>query len=119
MSVFGMAGVRTFADMSEGAGKRSTQKTGVEHELEVLRGNLAKALMINEALWELMREKLGVSQDEFFKKLYEIDMRDGKLDGQNQARIVQCPSCKRNNAGRHAACIYCGTVLNESVFRMK
>lgn len=81
--------------------------------------NLGKTLMICEALWELLRDKTKLTQDDLYKKLYEIDMRDGTLDGQNQVRVRDCPSCRRPVSGRHGHCLYCGHVLDESVFRME
>lgn len=87
-------------------------------KVRILEENLAKALMINEALWELIRDRLGLTEDDLNNKLYEIDMRDGKLDGKNQRPISECPNCQRRVSSRHAACIYCGTVIDDSVFRM-
>lgn len=81
--------------------------------------NLGKTLMICEALWELLREKTKLTQEDLYQKLYEIDMRDGVLDGQNQTKVRDCPSCHRPVSGRHGACLYCGQVIDESVFRME
>ena len=81
--------------------------------------NLGKTLMICEALWELLRDKTKLTQDDLYKKLYEIDMRDGALDGQNQFKVRDCPSCHRPVSGRHGTCLYCGHVLDESVFRVE
>ena len=33
------------------------------------------------AMWELLSEKLGVTEQELLAKIEEIDLRDGKLDG--------------------------------------
>ncbi len=88
-------------------------------QVQRLEMNLAKTMMICEALWELLREKTGLTQEDLYKKLYEIDMRDGVLDGQNQAKVRDCPSCHRPVSGRHGACLYCGHILDESVFRME
>ena len=87
-------------------------------QIQRLEMNLGKALMICEALWELLRDKAKLTQDDLYKKLYEIDMRDGALDGQNQPKVRDCPACHRPVSGRHAACLYCGHVLDESVFKM-
>ncbi len=87
-------------------------------KIEFLEANLAKALLINEALWELIRDKLSVTQEEFYQKLYEIDLRDGDLDGKNQRQVIECPQCKRKVSPLHSACLYCGAVIDNSVFRM-
>jgi hypothetical protein len=87
--------------------------------LKFFETNLTKALLINEALWEILRDKLRLTEQDLFNKLYEVDMRDGTLDGKNQrSSPSKCPQCGRTVSARHAACIYCGTVIDQSVFRM-
>ena len=90
-----------------------------EQRIKLLEANLAKALMISEALWELLAEKAGLTEDDLHKKLYEVDMRDGVLDGKNQRQATECPACNRTVSSRHAACLYCGQVIDTSVFNME
>jgi hypothetical protein len=84
----------------------------------MLEANLAKALMISESLWELLAEKTGLTEDDLYNKIYEVDMRDGVLDGKNQRSITDCPSCGRRVSGRHSACLYCGQIIDESIFNL-
>lgn len=93
--------------------------SGLSGYVQRLEMNAAKALMICEALWELLREKTNLTEEDLYKKLYEIDMRDGVLDGQNQPKVRECPKCHRRVSGRHAACLYCGQMIDESVFRLE
>jgi hypothetical protein len=87
-----------------------------EQRIKLLEANLAKGLMICETLWELLVEKTGLTQDDLINKLNEVDMRDGVLDGKNQRGIAECAACGRKVSGRHAACLYCGEVIDGSVF---
>jgi hypothetical protein len=89
-----------------------------EMHLRFLEENVAKALLIHEALWELMRDKLQLTEQQLFDKLYEIDMRDGIIDGKNQRSVVECPKCKRKVAPKHATCLYCGQIIDNSVFQL-
>jgi ribosomal protein L32 len=93
--------------------------SGAPGYVQRLEMNIAKSLLICEALWELLREKTNLTEEDLYKKLYEIDMRDGALDGQNQPKMRECPNCHRPVSGRHAACLYCGHVLDGSVFRLE
>ncbi len=86
--------------------------------VKVLEANLAKALMICETLWELLRDEHGWNEETLHKKLYEVDMRDGVLDGKNQRKAVECPDCGHTVSARHPACIYCGRVIDTSVFSL-
>ncbi len=89
-----------------------------ERRVRVIEANLAKTLMICETLWELLRDEHGWSDQNLHKKLYEVDMRDGVLDGKNQRKAVVCPDCGHKVSPRHPACIYCGRVIDTSVFTL-
>jgi len=90
----------------------------LQSQIIMLENNLAKALMINEALWEILRDRLNLTEDDLNSKLYDVDMRDGKLDGKNQRSATKCPQCQRTVSSRHAACLYCGHIMDQSVFSM-
>ena len=98
------------------ASRASSQAQSVGRHLKELEANLAKTLMICEALWEILRDEHGYKLDDLHSKLYEIDMRDGVLDGKNKRKPTNCPNCNRTVSPRHPACIYCGQVIDNSVF---
>jgi hypothetical protein len=100
------------------ASRAKSKSRVTTQRIKALEANLAKTLMICESLWELLQEKTGLTLEEFHKKLYEVDMRDGVLDGKNQRKASQCPNCQHMVSPRHPACIYCGRVMDESVFSM-
>jgi|GEM_PF-459999 len=105
------------------AGNKAAATAGkvseIQRTLRMLQENLAKALMINEALWELIKEKHNLSDNDLNEKLYMVDMRDGQLDGKNQrTSAAKCHQCHRMVSHRHAACIYCGTVIDDSIFSL-
>lgn len=83
-----------------------------------LEANLSRTFLICEALWELLRDRAKFTDEDLNNKLYEIDMRDGQLDGKNQRQVVECPKCNRKVSPRHQACIYCGEIIDDSVFTM-
>ncbi len=97
-----------------GSGGGSAQRA--ERQVRLLEANLAKTMMICEALWEILADEHGWTIEHLHKKLYEVDMRDGVLDGKNQRSIVKCPNCGRTVSGRHPACLYCGQIIDNSVF---
>lgn len=123
MGLFGMAHAAAQESMSvsmasKDASRASSRAAQAAQSVRVLEANLAKTLMICEALWELLSQQTGLTIEELHKKLYEIDMRDGTLDGKNVRKAVECPQCGRTVAGRHSACIYCGQIIDDSVFRL-
>ena len=101
---------------SGSAAEAKSKAASVQRQVRVLEANLAKTLMITDALWEILRDKCGLTIEDLHEKLYEVDMRDGVLDGKNQRKITKCPKCGRTVSPRHPACIYCGQVIDNSVF---
>jgi hypothetical protein len=108
------------ASAAAGDAARAKGKAGkVERQVRVLEANLAKSMMINEALWEFIRDQHGLTEKDLHEKLYEVDMRDGVLDGKHQRKAVKCPNCSHTVSPRHPACIYCGQVIDDSVFTIQ
>jgi hypothetical protein len=115
---YGAYGSAAHMAMHDSAAAKSKASQAAER-VRVLEANLAKVLMINEAMWEILRDKLNLTDEELNQKLYEIDMRDGVLDGKNQRSVTVCPSCQRKVSPRHPACIYCGQIIQDSVFHIR
>ena len=40
-----------------------------------------RALLVCEALWTILRDKLGVTEEELVDRVNQVDLSDGKLDG--------------------------------------
>ena len=63
------------------------------------------------AMWELLRQRTGVTDQQLLEVIQEVDLRDGVLDGQRKASPLTCPSCGRRNNRRHRTCMYCESPL--------
>lgn len=73
-----------------------------------LQAQVDKLLLVNMALWSLLCEKTGLTNEELRQRIEKIDLADGKLDGKVQQTAKTCPQCKRVIGVRHNRCIYCG-----------
>jgi len=65
-------------------------------------------LLINMAMWSILEQKLGVTEEELSQRITDIDLRDGKLDGRVGTSAQECPTCGRVMSVRHQRCMYCG-----------
>ena len=123
MGVFGMHGASNISSNLQGSGGSSARAQSKvrsdESKVKHLEATVAKLLMINEALWEIVRDKFGMSDEDLNDKIYEVDMRDGAADGKNQRKASKCPNCNHMVSSRHTACLYCGHVMDTSVFTME
>ncbi len=91
---------------SEAGGKanRATSET------MQLRREVNRLLMINEALWEIIRDREGLKDEDLIKKIDEIDLRDGVLNGRRAKQApADCDNCGRTLPKRQPVCINCGT----------
>ena len=75
-----------------------------------------KALLICEALWTLMRDRYGMTDEHLVAQVQEIDMTDGFLDGRVRRPPVDCPACNRRTTQRYLKCMYCGTEVGGTAF---
>jgi hypothetical protein len=76
-----------------------------------MQADVEKLLMITEALWSMLKQEHGYSDDDLIARIHEIDLRDGKLDGKVARDEVkpECPQCGRVLIGKRPVCLYCGT----------
>jgi hypothetical protein len=85
-------------------------------EVSDLKGKCDKALLVCEALWSFINERLGVTEDELIDRIKEIDLSDGKMDGKARRTVMECPHCNRTISMRYQRCIYCGEVVEHDPF---
>ena len=80
-----------------------------------LRWQVNKLTLINMAMFELLQQRFGVTEEELVAKMTEIDMRDGHVDGHAPASgPVACEACGKTYSKRHNHCLYCGHVNGHS-----
>lgn len=71
--------------------------------------------IVNQALWELARGALGITDAQLEEKIKEIDLRDGIEDGQITEVPLRCPACGRVSSSRYWKCLYCGMEFEKQV----
>lgn len=88
------------------AARAANESTSSTRQLE---REVNRLLMITEALWEIIQEREGLSDEHLVAKIDEIDFRDGALDGRlAKTPPTKCSACNRTLPKRQPVCIYCG-----------
>lgn len=86
-------------------------------QIDALRYDTERVLMITEALWELLKQKHGYTDEQLLEQVRRVDGQDGRLDGRvERSQPTQCRTCGRNLSRRRPTCIYCGAVSDRDVF---
>jgi hypothetical protein len=90
------------------AKQQAAQYSDRVRSLEVQVSRMALAC---QALWELLRERSGMSEQELLAKMNEVDLRDGSLDSRMTPVLTKCPACGKPSNSKHSSCMYCGAVI--------
>ena len=86
-------------------------------EIYVLKQNVERLLLITEALWTFIKENHPYEDEELFKEMINIDMKDGKLDGKvSPEGPKKCPHCDHILLRRKPFCVYCGKTVIRDAF---
>ena len=93
----------------QSAAEAGSKANRAANETMQLRREVNRLLMITEALWEIVRDREGLTDDDLVRRINEIDLRDGALDGRKStAPPADCGECGRTLPKRQPVCIYCG-----------
>jgi hypothetical protein len=84
---------------------------------ELLKHDIDRLLLITEALWTLMKQEHGYTDDKLVQLIQNIDQRKTSISGSAvKDPPLPCPSCGRPNTATRAVCMYCGSRLATKPF---
>ena len=83
----------------------------VERELRYAQERVDKLLLVCTALWELLKERTDLTEEDLLEKVVQIDAQDGEVDGEVTRRPRPCVKCGRPMSPSHSRCLYCGAVV--------
>ena len=112
----GVAGGRI--DPGASARLRTSESLALEarEDIKELRHQVERLTLLNQAMWELIREKARLTDADLEQMAHEIDLRDGQADGKMGASAVACPTCHRVSNAKHYKCLYCGELFEKPIF---
>jgi ribosomal protein S27AE len=89
----------------------------VSSSVEVLEDRLEKLSLVSLAMWSLIQEKTGLTEQDLMDRVKAIDLADGIEDGKVTQTVSKCVKCGRTMSPRHRKCLYCGAAeLRTSAF---
>ena len=99
---------RQIANAQADAGRAIDGVINLKDEISFLNKRISKMSLINAALWELLRDKAGLTDEDLKGKILEIDARDGNIDGKMGSQKRSCNKCNKVLQPKHDKCLYCG-----------
>jgi hypothetical protein len=125
MSAFSIAGVAASAQAisaanAERIGTVSAKTSDALLKAQNLQADVERLFMISQALWDILKEHHGYTDEDLLARVQAIDLQDGKLDGKApKPPPAVCPSCNRLALRRQSVpqCLYCGASITLSPFQ--
>ena len=102
----------SFADHAADVGQRAHRAASqVQTKNEEIEFDIGKLFLITHALWTILQEEHGYTDEKLVQRVAELDLLDGKLDGRlvKNPKRTDCPKCGRKMPARRNTCMYCGT----------
>jgi rRNA maturation endonuclease Nob1 len=65
-------------------------------------------------MWELIRERTALSEEDLERKMLEVDMRDGRADGKIDLQILTCDACGQKTNSKRSVCVMCGAPVKRA-----
>lgn len=87
----------------------SLRKTNLD--LNDVARQVRKMALVNQALYELLKERTGISDEDLRIRIREIDLRDGTADGKLVASPLRCPKCQSAVTVGALSCPTCGATV--------
>lgn len=102
-------------DGSAEVARSQAEKTALS--VEGLKRDVERLFMVAEAIWTFLKEQHDYTDDDLARRIREIDLRDGRLDGQVAREGPRlCPHCQRPLDKTRDYCIYCGQLIQRGPF---
>ena len=104
-----MIQARADAGARADAARARTQAGQANREAAANDDRLDRLSLVCMAMWSLLQEKTGLTEEDLLARVELLDLMDGEADGKATVRVRPCGSCDRPLGPRHRRCIYCGT----------
>lgn len=78
------------------------------NDISNLKQHVERLSLASQAMWELLKSRSDLTEEELDAKILEIDARDGRIDGKIGTPPIDCPACGRTTSATRDTCVVCG-----------
>ena len=90
------------------AASAETSARAATRDVQHLEEKIDRLSLVCMAMWSLLQDKTGTTEEELLQRVKALDLMDGVEDGKATRTVSRCGSCSRVMSPRHRKCIYCG-----------
>jgi hypothetical protein len=101
------------SDAKADASIASAQAKNARHVVYALENRIDKLTLICQSMWSLIQDKTDLTETDLLKRVTDIDLQDGKLDGKYARPIVKCKKCDSAISHQFRKCLFCGEEYTE------
>lgn len=76
--------------------------------IDMLEARMEALALACQSMWELLRDRSKLTEEDLLEKMQEVDLRDGQADGRMSKEAAVCSYCDRKSPAKRKSCIYCG-----------
>ncbi len=80
-------------------------------DINELARHVRKLALVNQALYELLKESTGITDEDLRHRIETIDRRDGTSNGRIDAAPLKCPKCAASVRAGALSCHSCGAMV--------
>ena len=100
--------VRSGVANASDAAHAASEATVAQRRVAELEDQLDRLTLVCAAVWELVKERAKLTEDDLAQRVAILDVKDGVADGKFTHGVRPCQKCNRPVSARHRKCLYCG-----------
>lgn len=97
-------------DLRAQQGDTKSSLNSTAGDVDDLHRHVRKLALVSQALYELLKESTGITDEDLRRRIELIDKRDGAADGKLDAAPLKCPKCGGAVTAGGLSCKTCGAM---------
>ena len=97
--------------MDAGLNRANAKADRQGYKIDDLTDKVERLSLACQGMWELIRDRTQITEQDLEAKMLEIDARDGKVDGKISTQALNCHACGRPTSSKRNRCVMCGAPL--------
>lgn len=97
-------------DLRAQQGDTKSSLKSASADIDDLNRHVRKLALVSQALYELLKESTGITDEDLRRRIEMIDKRDGAVNGRLDAAPLKCPKCGGAITAGGLSCKSCGAM---------